>query len=333
MANYNFGEQILRSIQMQDQLNQRKQDSQTQQSHWNAQMAFRQRQADLTNQHWNTNYAFDIAQFDARQSKDFQAGFTRVSDVPPDIGGQIQSNQVLSGAYLKSQGFKAADANTRYIPTPLVTNIEQHLARLEQVKRDNQNSTYQNASLEVSQGNLQLGKDRLAFDKSKIAGASAKGQVTQTTKAKLFGDVAANLQEYQLTKGFTENLPKNSGLFSDGDKGNLTYISWKSSATGNIARLLKAVNLPITGNVVNVLRSDLNVDNITDMMLVNNPSLNEEAVRQEVKTALKNNTSTPEIDKVKREVLDTAIRIYSSDHKLTDEQLHALQYWKEIGTR
>ena len=48
MATYNFGENILRYVQNQDELNLRQKQMDTEQARWNAQTAFQERQAKLS---------------------------------------------------------------------------------------------------------------------------------------------------------------------------------------------------------------------------------------------------------------------------------------------
>ena len=296
MAEYSFGRNILQYIQNQDELNLRAKQLETEEERYKAQQSFNQRQAQLTGARWQADYDLKVAKEISDQENAFDKENTILNAIPEDVRSQIPT-----------EAYKYKGENI-YVPKDIVDNLEQAKQRtleLEKEKNDeaqriitNEN---ENKRIGISAGNLQETKRYHDYLMSKTPddGSNPDKNIAPTSvRAKLIGNVDANLEEWNRSGGFK------------GDN----YIKWKKTATGNVSELMKASGIPINGEIVNKIRSYLTSENIK---------------------AYQSEYPDLSVGEIKEKILEDATLVYSSENpnKVNEEQLQTLSYWRKLQTK
>jgi len=303
-TNYTFGENILRAIQIQDELKQRTDAMKQEQMRFNANYAQRDRQNAFENnlaigkfQAEADKAKFNVQKETYDQQKDFLDKFTRKQDVPTDVASLIKPEDYFSGAALKSQGWNLPPGfeNGDYVPKTTETDKEQQLARDRQAAKDANDLAHQKVTESLSAGNLKVAQDRLAFDKIKAQ------KKDNDNYDKYYADTKSDVVALK-------TLHKDDKF----EGASIEYTKYKSSAIANADLLLAQ-----TGIQANTMLKEVSTQLPKDIP-ANTKVL--DFIR-----GLFEPTDTPED---KRKIINNAVYKLG----LNDKQIEALKLWGDAGT-
>ena len=162
MANYDFGEQILRSIQIQDDINLKKQELGMEQTKFNAQQAQQNREFGLQTAQFQSleksrvsqeegrqfNQNLDIQKFYQQAAEKFNSTYTSADAVPEDVKSKLpQSAGIIKDGKM-------------YFQNTAITNIGASLGRQETAKRDAQTAKHESVIENQGQQNIDIKKGK-----------------------------------------------------------------------------------------------------------------------------------------------------------------------------
>lgn len=298
MAEYTFGQDILRYIQNQDEINLRAKALAEEETRYKSNMAFQERQSQLAEQRFLSNYALNLAQFEYERQKDFEKENVLLKALPEDVRSRIPTEQ-----------YKMLNEEI-YVPESAVTNIEQGLAR----EREQEADEMERERIAISQGNLDVSRGSLAETKRYHDYLMSQEKIN-TTKAQ-------NEKTYKENIALAnENLVKLKALYDSGGKEDAPkdYETYKGAATKAVYNTLNAIG--ITNEDLDYIRmgGDLSDEDKIDFSLK----------AQEMIDKGKDNTK--EFAVLKRDFYSKVINNIAD--KLTYQELEALKLWNEVGTR
>lgn len=314
MAEFTFGQNILRYIQNQDELNLRAKQLADANQQAEADRMFKERQAKLSQARWEAGYNLDLAQYQQAEEKNFNAENSLVSLLPEDVRKQIPTEM-----------YKYRNGEI-YVPRDSVTNIEQGLTRQRELAKDEADRQYKEQTLGVSTYNAQTSR----------MNANETRRHNLVMESKTTGEANKLKQEEQYKVNYSKAesnlaLIKSSMEVDDyKNKQNTDYAKYKKEATdavynalGNVG-ITNASLLPIEmgGQQVNV--------NLMDFIR-NGGALEDSRKNQFMIEMNKVDKGSGEEAQLKRQYYDEAI--YSLSPVLTSAQLEALKLWNQIGTR
>lgn len=312
MAEYTFGQNILRYIQNQDELNLRAKQMQTEEERYKIEQSFNERQAQLEGARWNANYMFNVEKEQANRDNDFNKDNTILDALPEYIRNQIPT-----------EAYKYKGENI-YVPNEVVTNLEQSSQRAldlekekndqEQLKITNENAKRQ---LEIESGKL---AEQIRMNNFNM-GKGNKGNFNSAISPKLytenFSKANANLiglKNVMQTDDYTDKTKSISKTYEDYKVKGMEAIT---NALSNVG-ITSATLFGDTGQTVfDYIRAGGNLNDQQKAAFQDKINSTKRGSREEA-TA-------------KREFLNASIN--SISHILLSEQLQALKLWNEIGTR
>lgn len=316
MAQFNFGENIMRSIQTQDELNLRNKQMNLDQSRFEQQMANANRAfalniAKFSAQEQHNKVLEGIAQegrdiqtsnLDLAKSKfaqdmkdNFIKNFVPYDSVSKDIKGSIPSSAV----------FTNPTDGQRYVPNNMVSNLEQASTRAETIREHN-------ITAGLGAGNL---KERIRHDiVMENKPPATKGQTPDQLYKINYSAAAGALTQVKQLESTGVDLSPEKATGKD-------YLTYKGKATDAIYKALG--NTGITQDTQ--IPVEVNGKQTTMGLL--------DYIRQAVDPAKVQDLgiNTTEAADYKRQALND--RINSLGSVLTNQQIESLKLWNEIGTR
>ena len=314
MAEFTFGQNILRYIQNQDELNLKNKELDQENARYQNEINFKERQAQLQEMRWNADYNLDLAKYQQAKEKDFNSENSLVSLLPEDVRKQIPTEM-----------YKYRNGQI-YVPRDSVSNIEQGLTRQRELAKDQADLQYKDAELNISKFNSQT--SRMNANETKRHNLVMESKTTEDTNR------LKQEEQYKINFSKAESnlaLIKSAMQVDDyKNKQNTDYVKYKKEATdavynalGNVG-ITNATLLPveIAGQVANV--------NLLDFIR-NGAALDDNRKNEYVVNMNKVDKDSGEAADLKRQYYNESI--YSLGSVLSSAQLEALILWNEIGTR
>ncbi len=314
MAEFTFGQNILRYIQNQDELNLKNKELDQENARYQNEINFKERQAQLQEMRWNADYNLDLAKYQQAKEKDFNSENSLVSLLPEDVRKQIPTEM-----------YKYRNGQI-YVPRDSVSNIEQGLTRQRELAKDQADLQYKDAELNISKFNSQT--SRMNANETKRHNLVMESKTTEDTNR------LKQEEQYKINFSKAESnlaLIKSAMQVDDyKNKQNTDYVKYKKEATdavynalGNVG-ITNATLLPveIAGQVANV--------NLLDFIR-NGAALDDNRKNEYVVNMNKVDKDSGEAADLKRQYYNESI--YSLGSVLSSAQLEALKLWNEIGTR
>jgi hypothetical protein len=340
MADYTFGENILRYIQGLDELKMRRQQMNVESARFNANFQQRQRQIDLE----NLRYQAAAQKENVVEQQKFLTNFTKPSDVPTDVAAKIDPSKYLTGTTLRNMGWNVPQGSedVKFVPKSYEGDIEQQLGREQKLQSEADLQKNRETQLKISQGNLDVARGRLAVEQQREqrekANATPKGMLSVKDKSALMGDISAQIAQYDLNKGFSGTVMDAKGNEVKGDVLNQMRNDWKKNVIGNVDNLLSGVGLGTTKNS----KALAQINSYVTPATVKDYATNDPMVKKYIEQYQTQNGEAPDQTKIeamaKRVILYDAIGLYADQQgkvnkPLNEDQINALKLWAEGITR